>query len=87
MVVGQAQVGHPADRHGLAQIVLDDAAVDLGAGTPIGNTGFSVLRQRVSDGRHSVESDVPVGVSVYGYDFNISYAYPAGLDLSEFGQE
>ncbi len=70
-----------------AQIILDDAPLDLGAGTPIGDTGFSVLRTRVTDGRHSVQSDVPVGVSVYGYDFNISYAYPAGLDLSEFGQE
>jgi hypothetical protein len=29
---------------------------------------------------------MPVGVSVYGYDSNISYAYPAGLDLSEFGE-
>jgi hypothetical protein len=69
------------------QILLDDAVLDLAAGTPIGGTGFSVLRTRVADGRHSVQADAPVGVSVYGYDFNISYAYPAGLDLSEFGQE
>jgi hypothetical protein len=64
--------------------LLDGVPVDVGAATPIGNTGFNVLRQSVGDGRHEVVSDLPVGVSVYGYDHNISYAYPAGLDLSAF---
>jgi hypothetical protein len=36
---------------------------------------------RQADGVHVVESDLPVGVSVYGFDQFISYAYPGGLDL------
>ena len=70
-----------------AQVMLDDEPMNLGPGRPIGATGFNVLRTRVEDGGHTVTSDVPVGVTVYGYDYNISYAYPAGLDLSEFGQD
>ena len=69
-----------------ATILLDHEALDLEEGSPIGDTGFNVVRVSAADGRHEVESDLPVGVSVYGYDFNISYAYPAGLDLSEFGE-
>ena len=33
------------------------------------------------DGVHRIDADAPVGVSVYGFDRFISYAYPAGLDL------
>jgi hypothetical protein len=70
-----------------AHIFLDGDPLNLASGTPIGDSGFNVVRTPVEDGGHSVEADVPVGVSVYGYDRNISYAYPAGLDLSEFGQD
>jgi hypothetical protein len=70
-----------------ANILFDGEPLDLAMAVPIGETGFNVLRMPVEDGRHDVDSDLPVGVSVYGYDFNISYAYPAGLDLSEFGTD
>ena len=69
-----------------AAVTLDGEVVDTAQGATIGQSGFSVLRIAVEDGRHEVQADVPVGVSVYGYDFNISYAYPAGLDLSAFGE-
>lgn len=65
-----------------ATITLDGLAVDTAAAVPLGETGFLVLRRSIEDGRHVLIASEPVGVSVYGYDFNISYAYPAGLDLS-----
>ncbi len=67
--------------------MLDGEPIDVAQGTAIGASGFKVLRLSVTDGRHEITSDLPVGLSVYGYDFNISYAYPAGLDLSAFQGE
>ncbi len=67
-----------------ASPLLDGEPVNLDGSSPIGQSGFRVVRVHVEDGRHEVLSDLPVGVSVYGYDFNISYAYPAGLDLTSF---
>lgn len=43
--------------------------------------GYVIDPSRQADGVHVVESDLPVGVSVYGFDQFISYAYPGGLDL------
>jgi len=65
-----------------ATVILDDQPLSTATATPIGETGFMVLRSPISDGRHVLVSTEPVGLSVYGYDLNISYAYPAGLDLN-----
>lgn len=63
------------------QVWLDGEPLQEGEARPVPGTGYRFLQRRVEDGRHEVEADGPVGVSVYGYDRNISYAYPAGLDL------
>ena len=31
---------------------------------------------------HSLKSNVPVGLVVYGFDAYVSYGYPGGTDLS-----
>ncbi|MBX3231570.1 MAG: IgGFc-binding protein [Labilithrix sp.] len=40
-----------------------------------------LLPGRQNDGVHRVQSDVPVGVIVYGFDRFVSYAYAAGTQL------
>jgi hypothetical protein len=55
-------------------------------GLPVGGDRASVgtwdvIQTRVTDGVHRIEADVPIGVSAYGYDCDVSYAYPGGLDL------
>ncbi len=54
--------------------------------TPIGNTGYSVAHEPLSnggDGTHSITSDLKVGISVYGVQSFGSYWYPGGLDLTK----
>ena len=44
---------------------------------------YRVARPQIEDGVHSVASDKPVGITVYGYDQYVSYGYPGGLDLKD----
>lgn len=37
----------------------------------------------LSDGGHELISDEPVGLMLFGYDRDVSYGYPGGLDLGE----
>jgi len=70
-----------------AKVTLDGAPV---AGfKAIGATGHGIVRLELGDnvdGNHQVESDKPVGISVYGYGQFTSYWYPGGLDLNVIPQ-
>ena len=53
----------------------------------IGSTGWSIRRIMLSsgpglDGKHRLESTLPVGLQVMGYGWATSYYYPGGLNLS-----
>jgi hypothetical protein len=61
--------------------LLDGAPV-TGVYTPIpGPGGMGVYQLPIADGVHSVTADNPFGLTVYGYDCDVSYAYPGGLRL------
>jgi len=57
---------------------LDGMGIKADSISPIAGTGFAVARHPVNPGAHVVESDMPVGVTVFGYDDDISFGYPAG---------
>lgn len=59
-----------------ARVTLDGAPVMLEA---IGNSAMGAARVEVSAGLHLATADVPFGMYVYGYDCDVSYAYPGGL--------
>jgi hypothetical protein len=74
-----------------ASVFLDGQPVTL-TPTPVGTSGYSVTDVVIAvDGPHVVEANTKVGVIVYGYGgpdgadpngvVNVSYGYPAGLDL------
>ena len=47
----------------------------------VGTSGFEVFQIPVNDGVHRVDSSELVGVTGYGYDCDVSYAYPGGMIL------
>jgi cysteine-rich repeat protein len=68
-----------------ATITLDGVA--LVAGTPVGTTGYSVIRVKLDNsgnGNHVADSADRFGISVYGYGDYTSYWYPGGLELTQF---
>jgi hypothetical protein len=63
-------------------VKLDGVTVQAFA--PIGNTGFSIARESLSNagnGNHTITASKPVGISVYGYGQYTSYWYPGGSNL------
>jgi hypothetical protein len=65
------------------KVVLDDVQIDPAKFTPIGMSGYGVYRTPLNDGIHKIWSDKRIGISVYGYDNDVSYAYPGGMGLVE----
>ena len=48
----------------------------------MGSSGLGVVRHALPKGAvHTMSSDVPFGIVVYGYGMYTSYMYPGGLDL------
>ena len=63
------------------QITLDGAPLSV-ALTPVGSSGYGVAQIPVPDGIHTIKSSGELfGVTAYGYDCDVSYAYPGGLSL------
>jgi hypothetical protein len=66
-----------------AAVNLDGAPIPTESFQPIGESGYGVARVTLTDGNHVVSSTVPVGVTIYGYDKDVSYGYAAGLNLAK----
>jgi len=72
-------------------VTLDGVPVSISS-TALGTTGSSITSITMTDGVHHLTATQPVGVVVYGYGGppeqngstvqNVSYGYPAGLNLS-----
>ena len=56
-----------------------------GASTPVGTSGWSVVREKLTagdkNGAHRLEGTAKVGLQVLGFGLATSYCYPGGLDL------
>jgi hypothetical protein len=50
-----------------------------------GTGEYMTTKFKVEDGVHSIYSDQPTAVYVYGYDQYVSYGYPAGLNIQDLG--
>jgi len=48
---------------------------------PVGASGYAVAQVSVPDGVHTIKGTEVFGVTAYGYDCDVSYAYPGGLSL------
>jgi hypothetical protein len=61
-------------------ITIDGAPLSQGL-VPVGASGYGVVQYPVPDGVHTIKAPEPIGVTAYGYDCDVSYAYPGGLAL------
>ncbi|MDF1562178.1 MAG: IgGFc-binding protein [Deltaproteobacteria bacterium] len=63
-------------------VLLDGIPVSPPNGwVPVGSTAYQVGRIPVLDGTHRLDASSTVGLTVYGFDWSVSYGYPGGLDL------
>ncbi len=65
-----------------AQVLLDDVAIEADE-WETASSDFNYHQRLMTDGVHRIESDMQVGLYVYGYSRYVSYAYVAGLSLQE----
>ncbi len=70
-----------------ASVEVDGEEIPPGFFTIIGSGEYSVYRQLVPPGTHTIRASEPAGVIVYGWDQYVSYAYTGGLDLEEIRRE
>ncbi|MBM4388883.1 MAG: IgGFc-binding protein, partial [Deltaproteobacteria bacterium] len=64
-----------------ATVNFDDAPVSQSQFKIIGPGTYQAAYFLISDGVHTISSDKPVGVSVYGWDQYVSYGYAAGMNV------
>ncbi|MEC9072897.1 MAG: IgGFc-binding protein, partial [Myxococcota bacterium] len=69
-----------------AIIQIDGAPLNSVA-TPIPGTDYGIIQELVQPGVHTVVGSVPFGLTAYGYDCDVSYAYPGGLKLQALVDE
>ena len=65
----------------LAGAVLLAGQLADGLATPIVGTGYGIIQAPVQPGVHTVVGSQAFGLTAYGYDCDVSYAYPGGLKL------
>ena len=53
----------------------------------IGALPWGVARAKVTTGVHTIKGKKKVGLTAYGYDCDVSYAYPGGLRLVSLESE
>ncbi len=70
-----------------ARVLVDGEEIPPGFFQLIGSGEYSVYRAPLQPGTHTIQSDLPAGVIVYGWDQYVSYAYTGGLDLEEIRKE
>lgn len=66
-----------------AKVMLDGVAIP--ALTPIGGGTYGLAQIPILEGIHAMTGDKPFGITLYGYDYAISYTCVGGLDLKHIG--
>jgi hypothetical protein len=67
----------------IGDVQVDGIVVPASGFTAIGTTGFHYTAIPIAIGTHTIHSNYPVGVHVYGFGSADSYGYPGGQSLSQ----
>jgi len=70
-----------------ATVEVDGLAIEASEFVLIGGGEYSVYRQQIEPGAHTIRSTELAGVIVYGWDQYVSYAYTGGMNLEEIRSE
>lgn len=65
-----------------AGVYVDGVPLPAGTFRSVGGGAWEVGISAVSEGVVRITGDAPFGLTAYGYDSKVSYAYPAGCDMS-----
>jgi hypothetical protein len=71
----------------IGEIILDGDDLTSGDWTEFPSGTYKRTRIPATPGVHHLAASQPVGVTVYGYDNDVSYAYPGGAFLTPFEEE
>jgi hypothetical protein len=63
-------------------VFLDGKAIGVPQET-VSSTGYAITRVQIQDGVHEVHSSEPFGITAFGYDCDVSYAFPGGMLLKK----
>jgi hypothetical protein len=63
------------------KVRLNGLEMTSGTFRPMGSGDFMVGTQPLIPGSHTLSTDQPAGLIVYGWDWYVSYAYPGGMKL------
>jgi len=64
-----------------ASVTLDGVGLAANQFTPLSGTNYMVAKRRMQEGSHTIVSDQPMGIVVYGWDWYVSYGYPGGMNI------
>ena len=62
------------------EVTFDGTVLDV-TPQPVGETGYEIYSFEVEAGVHTLKGSDEFGLTAYGYDCDVSYAYPGGLKL------
>ena len=65
-------------------VLFDGEPIPKGSYVPV-SAEYRVAILSLTDGKHTLNGEVPFGVIAYGFDEYVSYGYPGGLDLKDLG--
>jgi len=66
-------------------VTIDGVALNTSLIQPIAGPGYGIVQMAVNPGVHTVSGSSPLGLTAYGYDCDVSYAYPGGMKLQAVG--
>lgn len=69
-----------------AAVTIDGAALEQPL-VELGTSGWGAAQVPVPDGVHTITADKAFGLTAYGYDCDVSYAYPGGLKIEAISNQ
>ena len=64
-----------------SKVTLDGITLAANQFSNLQGSTYMVSKRKILEGSHSIKSDQPMGIVVYGWDNYVSYGYPGGMNI------